>query len=258
MKLSLIGAGPGDPDLITLKAIKALALADVILYDALANPCLLCYASKEAELVYVGKRLGQHSVSQGEINRIILQNTLAGKHVARLKGGDPVIFGRGFEEMDYVRTYGVKTEIIPGISSSVAVPSLKGIPVTKRGIAESFWVITGHTKNRELPKDMELAAKSSATIVILMGISKIDDIMAVFSANGKKNTPVAIIQNGTTPEEKTITGEVFNIAEKVKTNNIKSPAIIVIGETVRLCPDYINSYLATNQLVENIKQVKYG
>ncbi|WP_341226706.1 uroporphyrinogen-III C-methyltransferase [uncultured Arcticibacterium sp.] len=258
MKLSLIGAGPGDPDLITLKAIKTLAAADVILYDALANPCLLSYASKEAELVYVGKRLGQHSVSQDEINRIILQNTLAGKHVARLKGGDPVIFGRGFEEMDYVSAYGVETEIIPGISSSVAVPSLKGIPVTKRGMAESFWVITGHTKDRKLPKDMKLAAQSSATIVILMGISKIEEIMEIFSANGKKATPVAIIQNGTTPEEKTITGEVFNIAEKAKTNNIQSPAIIVIGETVRLCPDYINSYLATNHLVENEKQAKHG
>jgi uroporphyrin-III C-methyltransferase len=250
MKVSLVGAGPGDADLITLKAIKAIKNADIILYDALANPSLLEYKKQEAEAVFVGKRFGKHSVSQDEINRIIVLNALEGKHVVRLKGGDPVVFGRAFEEIEYVETFGIETEIIPGISSCVAVPSLNRIPVTKRGVADSFWVLTGHTKEGTLPKDMALAAQSSATIIILMGLHKIEEIMNLFSKHGKENTPVAVIQNGSRPDEKMILGEVNSIEKKIIEQGIASPAVIVIGETVKSCPQYLAEYLTSNSIIE--------
>jgi uroporphyrin-III C-methyltransferase len=251
MKLSLVGSGPGDAELITLKALKALNSADVILYDALANPSLLTYRKADAEVVFVGKRFGKHSVSQDEINRIIVYNALEGKHVVRLKGGDPVIFGRAFEEIEYVESFGIATEIIPGISSCVAVPSLNRIPVTKRGVADSFWVLTGHTKEGTLPKDMALAAQSSATIIILMGLHKIEEIMALFAKHGKENTPVAVIQNGSRPDEKMVLGEVNTIEKKISDQGITSPAVIVIGETVKSCPQYLAEYLESNSLTES-------
>lgn len=249
MKLTLVGAGPGDADLITLKAIKVLGTADIILYDALANSTLLEYAQKDAEVIYVGKRLGKHSISQDEINRLIVQNALEGKHVVRLKGGDPVIFGRAFEEIEFAESFGIETEIVPGISSSFAVPALSRIPVTKRGVADGFWVLTGHTKEGTLPKDMALAAQSSATIIILMGLSKISEICSLFSNYNKSQTPVAVIQNGTRANEKMVLGDVANIEEKILAEGIQNPAVIVIGETVKSCPKYIQAYLVSESLV---------
>ena len=243
MKLSLVGAGPGDFELITLKAVRVIGEGNIILYDALASEEFLCYASAEAEIVYVGKRKGMHSVSQTEINRIIVENALAGKHVVRLKGGDPVVFGRGFEEMEFAASFGIETQLIPGISSSVAVPSMSNIPVTKRGVSESFWVLTGHTKDGELPADMELAAKSNATIVVLMGITKLPEICDIFMAEGKQRLPVGIIQNGTRENQKMLVGEVENIVEAVKVTGITNPAVIIFGETVRSCPEYVERKL---------------
>ncbi len=233
MKLTLIGAGPGDPELITLKAIKALAGADVILYDALANRQLLDYAQPQAEIIYVGKRMGRHSVSQTEINRIIVENGLAGKHVVRLKGGDPVVFGRGFEEMEYAASFGIETVLIPGISSSIAAPALAGVPVTRRGVSESFWVLTGHTKDGKLPQDIHLAARSQATIVILMGMSLLNEICAVFSGHGKSEVPVGIIENGSRPEQRLVISTIDRIYKEVQQKGIRNPAVIVIGEVVR-------------------------
>lgn len=243
MKLSLIGAGPGDAELITLKAVRLLKEADIILYDALANQALLSHAGPMAEIIYVGKRKGQHSVSQDEINRIIVENVLSGKHVVRLKGGDPVIFGRGFEEMEMVAKLGIETELVPGISSSVGVPTMAGIPVTKRGMSESFWVLTGHTKSGELPKDMTLAAQSNATVIVLMGMSKLSEICAIFSKAGKPDLPVAIIQEGTTAKQKVAVGQVSTICQEVESKGLKNPAVIVFGETVKCSPDYIMNYL---------------
>ncbi|WP_304237736.1 uroporphyrinogen-III C-methyltransferase [Jiulongibacter sediminis] len=243
MKLSLIGAGPGDAELITLKAIRRLNEADVILYDALANQALLGHAEPKAEIIYVGKRKGQHSVSQEEINRIIVTNVLSGKHVVRLKGGDPVIFGRGFEEMDMVKKLGIYVEIIPGISSSVGVPTLAGVPVTKRGISESYWVLTGHTKSGKLPKDMALAAQSNATVIVLMGMSKLSEICDIFSNAGKDKLPVAIIQDGTTERQKIAVAQVNSICDEVASKGLKNPAVIVFGETVKCSPDYVMKYL---------------
>lgn len=230
-KLTLVGAGPGDPDLITLKGIKALAKANVVLYDALLDDDLLEYAPK-AEKIFVGKRIGKHSIPQDKINQLIVAKALSKGNVVRLKGGDPFVFGRGTEEIDYASNFGIEIEIIPGISSSTSVPASKGIAVTKRGVSESFWVITGTTSARELSKDIALAAQSSATVVVLMGMSKLGQIVSRFQQADKGNLPVAIIQNGTTTKEKIGIGTVNSIQEVVAQNQLASPAIIVLGEVV--------------------------
>ncbi|MDT0605554.1 uroporphyrinogen-III C-methyltransferase [Croceitalea rosinachiae] len=230
-RLTVVGAGPGDVDLITLKGIKVLQDADVVLYDALVNKELLDF-SKNAELIFVGKRKGCYRYQQEQINELIVQRGQLGKHVVRLKGGDPFVFGRGAEEMEFASKNGLEVAIVPGISSSLAVPAYQNIPVTKRGSAESFWVITGTTKEHKLSKDVALAAKSSATVVILMGMSKLEEIMTQFKSEGKSETPVAIIQDGTTKREKIGIGTVASIESKARERQLSNPAIIVIGEVV--------------------------
>ncbi|MGG6232373.1 uroporphyrinogen-III C-methyltransferase [Tenacibaculum sp. SDUM215027] len=231
-KLTVVGAGPGDADLITLKAIKALEQADVVLYDALVNNDLLGYVNPNAELIFVGKRRGCYRYQQEQINELIVARGFSHGHVVRLKGGDPFIFGRGAEEMEYAAKHGLKVAVVPGISSSLAVPAYQNIPLTKRGSSESFWVITGTTKQHQLSNDVALAAKSSATVVILMGMGKLSEIIHLFKEAGKNELPVAIIQNGTTPEEKIGIGTVDTIEEVVAKNNLSNPAIIVLGEVV--------------------------
>lgn len=230
-KLTVVGAGPGDPDLITLKAIKTLASADVVLYDALVNPVLLDYAPN-AEKIFVGKRKGCYTYEQEQINELIISSAFSHGHVVRLKGGDPFIFGRGSEELDYVRPYNIETGMVPGISSALAVPAYQGIPLTKRGSAESFWVITGTTKAHQLSTDVALAAQSNATVTILMGMSKLSEIVSAFAKAGKEKTPVAIIQNGTREDEKTGFGTIETIEKIVQEKQLSSPAIIVIGKVV--------------------------
>ncbi|SEE28435.1 uroporphyrin-III C-methyltransferase [Tenacibaculum sp. MAR_2010_89] len=232
-KLTVVGAGPGDVELITLKAIKALKNADVVLYDALVNPELLDYINPKAELIFVGKRRGCYRYQQEQINELIVARGFSHGHVVRLKGGDPFIFGRGAEEMQYAATYGLEVAVVPGISSSLAVPAYQNIPLTKRGSSESFWVITGTTKQHKLSNDVRLAAKSNATVVVLMGMGKLSEIVSLFKEEGKSELPVAIIQNGTTPEEKIGIGTVDTIEEVVYKNNLSNPAIIVLGEVVK-------------------------
>lgn len=231
-KLTVVGAGPGDPELITLKAIKAIQSADVIMYDALINVALLDYASDNVEKIFVGKRKGCYRYQQEQINEIIVSRAKSDGHVVRLKGGDPFIFGRGSEEIDYAQQFDLETAMVPGISSAMAVPAYQGIPLTKRGASESFWVITGTTKSHQISEDVALAAKSTATVVILMGMGKLDEIVALFSAENKQKTPVAIIQNGTTENEKSGFGTIETISKVVKEKQLSSPAIIVIGEVV--------------------------
>ncbi|CAM1340930.1 MULTISPECIES: uroporphyrinogen-III C-methyltransferase [Tenacibaculum] len=231
-KLTVVGAGPGDADLITLKAIKALEQADVVLYDALVNNELLGYVNPNAELIFVGKRRGCYRYQQEQINELIVARGFSHGHVVRLKGGDPFIFGRGAEEMEYAAKHGLEVAVVPGISSSLAVPAYQNIPLTKRGSSESFWVITGTTKQHQLSNDVALAAKSSATVVILMGMGKLSEIIQLFKAEGKNELPVAIIQNGTTPEEKIGIGTVDTIEEVVAKNNLSNPAIILLGDVV--------------------------
>ena len=231
-KLTVVGAGPGDIELITLKAIKALKEADVVLYDALVNPELLEYTSPNVELIFVGKRRGCYRYQQEQINALIVARAYSHGHVVRLKGGDPFIFGRGAEEMEYAAQNGLEVAIVPGISSSLAVPAYQNIPLTKRGSSESFWVITGTTKQHQLSDDIALAAKSKATVVILMGMGKLSEIVALFKTEGKHDLPVAIIQNGTTAQERIGVGTVATIKTVVEENQLSSPAIIVLGDVV--------------------------
>ena len=232
--LSLVGAGPGDPELITLKAIKVIASAAVILHDALANEELLNYAAPDAIKKFVGKRYGCHALSQQEINMLIIEYANTYGHVVRLKGGDPFVFGRAQEEITAARNAGIAVQVIPGISSAIAVPASQMIPLTCRGVNESFWVTTGTTQSGEISSDIKLAAQSSATVIILMAMSKLEVIMDIFIAYGKSDTPVAIIQDGTTKKEKMIIGKVKDIAFKSQYAGLANPAVIIIGEVVNL------------------------
>jgi len=237
-KLTLVGAGPGDPELISIKGAKALAKADVILYDALAHPDLLELAPAHIEKIYVGKRVGNCAFQQKDINSLIVASALQYGNVVRLKGGDPFVFGRGHEEIVYAKAHGLEIEIIPGITSAVAIPELEQIPLTTRGINESFWVITGTNSSLEFSNDIRLAAQSTATVVILMGMTHLAKIAEVFIEEGKGETPAAVIQNGSLPNSKIILGKVNNIAQKVQEAQMESPSIIVFGEVVGLHPDY--------------------
>lgn len=236
-RITLVGAGPGDPELITLKGLKALQQADVVLYDALVNEEMLEFAPKEALKIYVGKRVNSHRYKQEEINLMLVQYAFSHGHVVRLKGGDPFVFGRGHEEMTYAMAFGIPTFVVPGISSCIAVAELQGVPVTRRGLNESFWVLTGTTRSGQLSNDVSIAAQSSATAVILMGMRKIRQITEVFAAHGKANTPVMVIQNGSLPEERRLLGTVSDIADQVEQEGLGAPGIIVIGEVVSLHPE---------------------
>lgn len=239
-KLTLVGAGPGDVDLITLKGIKALQNADVVLYDALINEALLEYVSKNAPKIFVGKKFGNHYLQQAEINQLIVENAFQYGHVVRLKGGDPFVFGRGKEELDFAESFGIETSVVPGISSALAVPAMQGIPLTHRGASESFWVLTGTTKAHQLSKDLEFALQSSATIVILMGVHRLAEIVALFQKHNQNEKSIAIIQNGTLPDEKVVFGRIDNIIALAEAENIISPAIMVIGETVALSIEHLS------------------
>lgn len=236
-RLSLVGAGPGDPDLVSLKALKVLKDADVVLYDALVHQDILEYIPANAEKFFVGKQKGVCQFKQEDIHALIVEHAEKDKHVVRLKGGDPFVFGRGHEEIEYVRPYNIPITIVPGISSFYSVPELAGIPITRRGVSESFYVVTGTTKNHELSDDIIKAAKTSATLVVLMGMHKLAEIVSIFQELGKGSLPVGVIQNGSRSNEKRGMGTIDTIQKVVKENELSSPAIIVIGEVV----SYYNS-----------------
>ena len=231
-KVTLVGAGPGDKELITLKGVKAIENANVILYDALVNPEILTYAKKTTPCIYVGKRFNNHKLSQDEINQLLVEKALEYGHVVRLKGGDSFVFGRGSEEIDYIESHNIPTEVIPGISSALAVPALQGIPLTKRTVNESFWVITGTTSNGNISKDIKLGAQSSATLVILMGLRNFSLILEEIKQYRHKYTPFAIIQNGSLPNEKIVIETVSNYKNVIESIDYSSPGIIVIGDVV--------------------------
>jgi len=233
-KLTLVGAGPGDPELFTLKGIRALEEADVVLYDALANEQLLDYCKPDVIKVFVGKRAGEHAYQQELINQMIVDHAKESGHVVRLKGGDPYVFGRGHEELEFVERHGVSVTLVPGVTSAISVPALNQIPLTKRGINDSFWVMTAVRTDGSLSQDIGLAAQSQATCVILMGVKKLPSIVDIFQSYGKQDTPAAVIQNGSKPNQKIVIGTVSTIDELVRKNQIGAPAIIVIGETVAL------------------------
>jgi uroporphyrinogen III methyltransferase/synthase len=232
----LIGAGPGDPGLITLKGLKCLRKADCVVYDRLANKQLLYEVKPGAEVLYVGKRVSE-GISQKEINQLLIKKARAGKVVARLKGGDPMIFGRGGEEALALAEANIPYEIIPGISSAYAAATYAGIPVTRRGYASTVAFITGHEAIDKKVSDInwQKLATGASTLVFLMGIKSLPGIIERLLKYGRSpETPVAIIRWGTTPRQQTLVGTLSNIIEKAKQERVKPPATIVIGEVVRL------------------------
>ncbi len=231
-KVFIVGAGPGDPELITLKGFKVLKIADVIVYDALVSRELLKYAKKNAELIFAGKRPGKHFMTQEEINKLLYEKAVQGKVVVRLKNGDPYVFGRGAEEVMFLKSKGIPCEVIPGVTSAIAVPAYAGIPVTFRGVSSSFAVITGREADgRKLHRvRIEDVARAVDTLIILMGVGTFKEIVERLRKVLPNTTPIAIIENGTTPNQKVITGTLSNITEKAKA--LKPPAIIIIGHVV--------------------------
>jgi len=232
-KLTLVGAGPGDPELITLKGARALEKADVVLYDALVDKRLLSYTQPGALRINVGKRRNNHSYSQTEINKMIVYFAKKGRHVVRLKGGDPFVFGRGTEESDYAQAHGIQVETVPGITSAIAVPGAVGIPMTRRGVNHGFAVITATGSNGRLSEDLLQLVKTNIPVVVLMGIHKIEEITALYTSHGKHGLPIAVISKGTTKEEQVVAATVETLLQTVNKDNIESPGIIVIGETVK-------------------------
>ncbi|MBW1815239.1 MAG: uroporphyrinogen-III C-methyltransferase [Deltaproteobacteria bacterium] len=224
-KVYLVGAGPGDPGLITVKGLECIQHADVIIYDYLAHPSLLHHAKADAEIIYVGKKGGDHTLSQDEINKLIVDKANINLTVTRLKGGDPFIFGRGAEEAEVLKNNGVYFEIVPGVTSAIAAPAYAGIPLTHRKLTSTLAFVTGH----------EDPTKGIGTIVFLMGVKNLPQITSQLIKHGMSpETPAALIRWGTTPKQVTITGTIDTIVEKAKSANIKPPAIFVVGQVIDL------------------------
>jgi len=247
-KVYLVGAGPGDPDLITLRGWKILNKAEVVVYDRLANPELLSEAPESAEHIYVGKAAGKPSASQDQINNILVSKAREGKTVIRLKGGDPFVFGRGGEELQVLAAEGISFEVVPGISSSIAAPAYAGIPLTHRHYSSSFTVITGHSINKDgFPQDWKSLAKLE-TLVILMGFRKLGSIARHLQQAGKSpSTPVAVIEKATYGSQKVVKGTLSTIERKAR--ELSTPATIIVGEVAALGHhlDWFNKQDGTGQ-----------
>ena len=233
-KVYLVGAGPGDPGLLTVRALELLRRADVIVYDQLVNPELLDEASSAALRIYVGKEGGRHCIAQEEINQVLFSHARQGHEVVRLKGGDPFVFGRGGEEAEALVDAGLPFEIVPGVSSAVAVPAYAGIPLTHRKFASSFAVVTGHEALKpESSIDWTKLATAVDTLVILMGLHNLAAIVEKLVDHGRRSeTPVALIRWGTTHEQEVIAGTLADIVEK--SASLKAPVLIIVGEVVKL------------------------
>lgn len=236
-KVYLIGAGPGDPGLLTLKAKHCIETADVVVYDYLASPYLLDYAGPDSQIIYVGKKGGDHTLTQDKINLLLVEKAKQGLNVARLKGGDPFVFGRGGEEAQILLNHGVSYEVVPGVTSAIAAPAYAGIPVTHREHTSFVSFITGHEDPTKKDSSMQwdVFAKSNATLVFLMGVKNLANIVKNLVAHGKSaDTPVALVRWGTTTQQQTVAGTLEDIVERVKKARLKSPAVIVIGHVVSL------------------------
>ncbi|HWP24605.1 MAG TPA: uroporphyrinogen-III C-methyltransferase [Candidatus Binatia bacterium] len=236
-KVYLIGAGPGDPELMTLKGKRCLRAADAILYDALVSRELLGFTARDAELIDVGKRHGRCGIGQREIEAMLIERARAGQYVVRLKGGDPFVFGRGGEEAEALRRAGIPFEIVPGVSSAIAVPACAGIPVTHRDYASSVAFVTGHKVSKQEVKWGELS-RACDTLVVLMGLHNLGAIMNRLLAEGcPGDRPVALIESGTLPEQKMAIGTVTTISDIAARRHFQSPSLIVIGNVVNLAGD---------------------
>lgn len=233
----LVGAGPGDPKLITLRGLEAIQRADVVVYDRLASPVLLKHMKAGAEKIFVGKLPDKHMMKQEEINQLLVDLALQGKTVTRLKGGDPSVFGRVGEEAELLADNGIKFEIVPGITSAIAVPAYAGIPVTHRDFTSSFAIVTGHEyKNKTYSSvNWENLSQASGTLIFLMGVANLEQICNQLIQGGKSpETPVALIRWGTWMEQETLTGTLMDIVGKVRAANFQSPAVTIVGEVVKL------------------------
>ncbi|MCW4044393.1 MAG: uroporphyrinogen-III C-methyltransferase [Candidatus Bathyarchaeota archaeon] len=235
-KVFLVGAGPGDPKLLTIKAAELLKTAEVVVYDRLVNTSILKLASENAERMYVGKRTSKHEVPQEKITELLIEKAREGKRVVRLKGGDPFLFGRGGEEAEALAENKIDFEVVPGVTSAIAVPAYAGIPLTHRDYASSVIIVTGHRAgDSKRSVDWGKIADAADTIVILMGVESFETIAAKLVESGlSPNTPVAVIEQGTLKQQKSIIGKIGTIAEETKARNVKPPAVIVVGEVVNL------------------------
>ncbi len=245
-KVVLVGAGPGDPELITLKGLRSLRRADVVVYDRLVAPELLDEAPVHALKIFVGKEAGRCSLKQEEINSLLINYGRQGKFVVRLKGGDPFVFGRGGEEALALAAEGIPCEVIPGISSAIAVPASAGIPVTQRGLASSVTIVTGHEQygGDGQAVDWEQLAKLGGTLVILMGVESLPRICQRLLAGGlAPATPAAVVQQGTLPDQRVVTAPLARLVDSVREAAIKAPAVIIIGAVAALA-DILNPLLS--------------
>ena len=235
-RVYLVGAGPGSPELLTIKAAELLKSADVIIYDRLVSKAIMALANPKAEKIYVGKRTGKHVVPQDKITELIIEKAQSGGKIVRLKGGDPFIFGRGGEETEALVEDGIKFEVVPGISSSIAAPMYAGIPLTHRGYAASVAIVTGHRAgDTEKPVDWVKIANAVDTMVILMGVDSLEDIVNKL-LEGKINPkkPVAIVESGTYSTQRTVIATLSGIVKEAENKKVKPPSVIVIGEVANL------------------------
>ena len=233
-RVYIVGAGCGDFDLITMRGAEYIRHCDVLVYDSLIDVSLLGFAPETAEKICVGKRSGRHSEKQENINEILVEKAREGKTVVRLKGGDPFVFGRGGEEIEALKSADIPFDIVPGISSSIAVPELAGIPVTHRNLSRSVHIITGHTAQDTLPENIKKCAETDGTLVFLMGLRNLPDIVENLIQNGKSaDTPVAVVSNGACAKNQTVRGTLSTICENVKSAEVVPPAVIVVGETAK-------------------------
>lgn len=230
----IVGAGPGDPKLLTIRGLECIQQADVILYDRLVNPVLLQHAKKDVELIYCGKEPGKHGLIQEEIHRELVEHAKQDKQVLRLKGGDPFVFGRGAEEAAVCRAANIPFEIVPGITAGIAAPAYAGIPVTHRDYAASFAIVTGHGRAEKKQDFLNWPALSQIdTVAFYMSVGNIDHIAKSLIEHGKNSqTPVAVIEWGTTEKQRTITGHLETIAQDIKDKHISNPAMILVGDVV--------------------------
>jgi uroporphyrinogen III methyltransferase/synthase len=236
-KVYLVGAGPGDPDLITVKGKECIQRADVVIYDYLASPALLSWAKKEAQILYVGKKAGEHTLPQEGINQLIVEKAQSGLTVTRLKGGDPFIFGRGGEEAEAIVAAGIPFEVVPGVTSAIAASAYAGIPLTHRKYASSVSIITGHEdpSKKDSSINWQAPADSQSTLVFLMGVKNLPRITQKLMEHGKSpQTPVGLVQWGTTLRQKTVTGTLATIVDNVRQAGLTAPSIIIIGDVVQL------------------------
>ena len=235
-RVSIVGAGPGDPELLTVRALNRIRAADVIVHDRLVDPSILSHARDDAKRIYVGKTRGCHALSQDRINELLAELARDGLSVVRLKGGDPFVFGRGGEELAFLEQHGIETEIVPGVTAALGCAASAGIPVTHRDLAQAVTFVTGHAKDGGDPDlDWTSLARANHTLVVYMGVATAAKVAVRLTEAGMEGSmPVAVIENGTRPDERIVTGTLGELATLIETHAIKGPAVLIIGRVAAL------------------------